>query len=195
MNEELATVNAELQSKLADLSQANNDMNNLLAGTGIGTIFVDYQLRILRFTPASTKIINLIPSDIGRPVGHVVANLEDYNNLATDIQSVLDSLIPKEMEVQTFANRWYTMRIQPYRTLANVIEGAVITFVDITAAKKAEESLRKFETQIRISLQTIRILLFTQDMDLRYTWIYHAIPPFSPDQVIGKTDADFLKPG
>jgi two-component system, chemotaxis family, CheB/CheR fusion protein len=75
VNEELATVNAELQTKVADLSRANNDMNNLLAGTGIGTVFVDHQLRILRFTPAATQLINLIHSDIGRPVGHLVSNL------------------------------------------------------------------------------------------------------------------------
>ena len=79
VNEELATVNAELQTKVADLSRANNDMNNLLAGTGIGTVFVDHQLRILRFTPAATQIINLIQSDIGRPVGHIVSNLAGYD--------------------------------------------------------------------------------------------------------------------
>ena len=86
VNEELATVNAELQTKVADLSRANNDMNNLLAGTGIGTIFVDHHLRILRFTPAATRIINLITSDIGRPVGHIVSNLKGYDRLLEDIQ-------------------------------------------------------------------------------------------------------------
>jgi two-component system, chemotaxis family, CheB/CheR fusion protein len=75
VNEELATVNSELQTKVADLSRANNDMNNLLAGTGIGTVFVDLQLRILRYTPAAVEIINLIPSDVGRPVGHLAANM------------------------------------------------------------------------------------------------------------------------
>ena len=193
VNEELATVNAELQTKLADLSRSNNDMNNLLAGTGIGTIFVDYQLRILRFTPASTQIINLINSDIGRPVGHVVSNLVGYNNLISDMQTVLDSLIPKEVVVQTTAGKWYTMRIQPYRTLANVIEGAVITFVDISQAKKAEETLRIFQAKIKDTLKTTQILLFTQDIHLRYNWIYSANPQFSQDRLIGKTDEDFLK--
>ena len=101
VNEELATVNAELQTKVADLSRANNDMNNLLAGTGIGTVFVDHQLRILRFTPAATQIINLIPSDVGRPVGHIVSNLVGYDRLVADVQAVLDTLVPKEVEVQT----------------------------------------------------------------------------------------------
>ena len=91
VNEELATVNAELQTKVADLSRANNDMNNLLAGTGIGTVFVDHQLRILRFTPAATAIINLIPSDVGRPVAHIVSNLVGYDRLVADVQAVLDT--------------------------------------------------------------------------------------------------------
>jgi two-component system CheB/CheR fusion protein len=132
VNEELSTVNTELQNKVADLSRVNNDMNNLLAGTGIGTIFVDHQLHILRFTPTATRIINLIPSDVGRPVSHIVSNLVGYERLLADTQAVLDTLIPKEVDVQTTAGTWYSMHIQPYRTLDNVIEGAVITFVDIT---------------------------------------------------------------
>jgi two-component system, chemotaxis family, CheB/CheR fusion protein len=149
VNEELSTVNAELQSKVAALTRANNDMNNLLAGTGIGTVFVDHHLRILRFTPDVTQIINLIRSDVGRPVGHIVSNLVGYDNLVSDAQSVLDSLVPKELEVQTQAGRWYAMRIQPYRTLENVIEGVVITFVDITELKKTEEELRRASEQIK----------------------------------------------
>lgn len=149
VNEELATVNAELQQKLADLSQANNDMNNLLSGTGIATIFVDHQLRILRYTPTATQIINLISSDMGRPVGHIVSNLSGYDRLVEDVKMVLDTLIPKEVEVQTKAGAWFTLRIQPYRTLENVIEGAVITFVDITERKRAEEALQKAQDDIR----------------------------------------------
>ena len=116
VNEELATVNAELQTKVAGLSQANNDLNNLLAGTGIATVFVDHQLRILRFTPTAKEIINLIASDIGRPVAHIVSNLVGYEDLLADTQAVLDTLIPKEVDVQTTSSRWYSMHIQPYRT-------------------------------------------------------------------------------
>jgi two-component system, chemotaxis family, CheB/CheR fusion protein len=132
VNEELATVNMELQTKVVDLTRVNNDMNNLLAGTGIGTIFVDSRLLIRRFTPAVTKLINLIQSDVGRPVNHVVSNLVGYDRLKEDIQAVLDTLIPREDKVQTENGGWYLLRIQPYRTLENVIEGAVITFIDIT---------------------------------------------------------------
>ena len=142
VNEELQSVNAELQTKVADLTQVNNDMNNLLAGTGIATVFVDHDLRILRFTPTVTRIINLIQTDLGRPVSHIVSNLAGYDSLSEDTQAVLDSLVPRELEVTTRAGDWYTLRILPYRTLENVVEGAVITFVDITAAKRAQEALR-----------------------------------------------------
>jgi two-component system CheB/CheR fusion protein len=127
-------------------------MNNLLAGTGIATVFVDHSLRILRFTPATTRIINLILGDLGRPVGHIVSNLVGYDSLVRDAQEVLDSLIPHEVEVQTVEGRWYTLRIQPYRTLENVIEGAVITFVDITEVKKTREALREANDQLRLAV-------------------------------------------
>jgi len=145
VNEELATVNSELETKVAALSQANNDMNNLLAGTGIATVFVDRQLRILRFTPTATEIINLIQSDIGRPVSHIVSNLMGYDKLAEDTQAVLDTLVPKKAVVKSAGERWYSMHIQPYRTLDNVIEGAVLTFVDITETKKLQDALRERE--------------------------------------------------
>ena len=152
VNEELSTVNAELQTKMLDLSRVNNDMNNLLAGTGIATIFVDHQLRILRFTPTASEIINLIPADTGRPVAHIVSNLEGYNHLVADAQAVLDTLIPKEVDVRTTAGKWYTLRIQPYRTLANVIEGVVITFVEITEVVRTRDALEKAQDQLRMAV-------------------------------------------
>lgn len=154
-NEELSTVNAELQMKVTELSRANNDMNNLLAGTGIGTIFVDHQLHILRFTPTASKIINLIPSDVGRSIGHLLSNLIGYSSLAVDAQTVLDTLIPKETEVRTTDGRCYAMRIQPYRTLENIIEGAVFTFFDITEIVAAREVLRKANDLFRLAV-TVR---------------------------------------
>ena len=152
VNEELATVNTELQTKVLDLSRSNNDMNNLLAGTGVGTVFVDHQLKILRFTPAASAIINLIPSDVGRSVGHIVSNLVDYSSLVADVQSVLRSLIPKAVEVQTTGNAWYTLHIQPYRTLDNVIEGAVISFENITGMVQAREALEKANDLLRLAV-------------------------------------------
>jgi two-component system CheB/CheR fusion protein len=148
VNEELSTVNTELQTKIFDLSRSNNDMNNLLAGTGIGTVFVDHNICILRFTPAVTKIINLIPSDLGRPVSQIVLNLRGYSSLKEDVQAVLETLTSKEAEVQTTDGRWYIMRIQPYRTLDNVIEGAVITFVEISETVKMREEIREANTRL-----------------------------------------------
>jgi len=137
---------------VVDLSRANNDMNNLLAGTGIGTVFVDMRLRILRFTPTACTIINLISSDVGRPVGHLVSNLLGYDRLVVDAQSVLDTLIPKEVEVQTTDGKWFTMRIQPYRTLDNMIEGAVITFVDTTEAVHMRGALKEANDLLRLAV-------------------------------------------
>ena len=169
VNEELATVNAELQGKVGELSQANNDMNNLLAGTGVGTIFVDRRLNIERFTPAVTQVINLIATDVGRPVGHIVSNLADYNHLVEDVQQVLDTLVPKEIEVQTRLDKWFILRIRPYRTLDNVIDGAVITFFDITEMKNAREMLRESETLRRLAVVVTdsRDAILVQDLDGR----------------------------
>ena len=152
INEELSTVNTELQAKVTDLSRANNDMNNLLAGTGIGTIFVDFSLRILRFTPAAMQIINLILSDVGRPIGHMASNLKGYDRLVADVQEVVRTLIPKEIDVQTLESKSYTMHILPYRTLENVIEGAVITFVDITDMVRTREALHNANELLRLAV-------------------------------------------
>ena len=151
VNEELATVNSELQAKVTDLSRANNDMNNLLAGTGVGTVFVDHQLCIQRFTPAVTQLINLIRSDIGRPLAHIVNNLQGYDRLVLDVQDVLDTLTPKEVEVRTHAGAWHLLRIRPYRTLENVIEGAVITFMEVTEQKRAQAVLLEHEALRRMA--------------------------------------------
>ena len=169
INEELSTVNTELQTKVVDLSRANNDMNNLLAGTGIGTIFVDHNLRILRFTPAATLIINLILSDLGRPVGHIVSNLVGYDSLVADAQAVLNTLVPKEVDVQTTGGKFFTMRILPYRTLDNVIEGAVITFVEITEIVRAREALRKANEMLRLAVvvRDATDAITVQDLDGR----------------------------
>jgi len=152
VNEELSTVNTELQTKVTDLSRANNDMNNLLAGTGIATVFVDEDLNILRFTPAATRIINLIPGDLGRPVAHTVSNLSGYHNLVSDSQRVLDTLIPFQVDVQTTVGRWYRLGIQPYRTLDNVIEGVVLSFVDIHEIVEKRNALQRANALLRLAV-------------------------------------------
>jgi len=152
VNEELATVNAELQTKVLDLSIVNNDMNNLLAGTGIATVFVDHQMRILRFTPATSQLINLVKADVGRPLFHFVNNLLNYQSMKTDVQAVLDSLIPREVDVEAADGHWFTMRILPYRTMDNLIEGAVLTFVDVTERKLMTESLMAAKNMNRLAV-------------------------------------------
>jgi len=165
VNEELSTVNAELQTKVADLSQANNDMNNLLAGTGMGTVFVDHQQCIKRFTPAVTQLIHLIQTDVGRPIGHIVSDLEGYDRLVEDIRAVLDTLIPKDIEVQTKSGAWYLLGIRPYRTLENVIEGAVITFVEITALKVAQAQISAAARHLSALVRDSSDAIVAQDMD------------------------------
>jgi two-component system, chemotaxis family, CheB/CheR fusion protein len=152
INEELTTVNSELQIKVADLTRANNDMNNLMAGTGIATLFVDIELRILRFTPSIVKIINLIEADVGRPISHIVSNLGEYKTLNNDIQNVLNNLVPLELEVVTNDGLWYLMRIRPYRTTENVIEGAVVSFTDISSIVEARETAKSMNKLSRMAV-------------------------------------------
>jgi two-component system CheB/CheR fusion protein len=164
VNEELVTVNTALQQKVADLSRTNNDMNNLLAGTGVGTLFVDHDLRITRFTPSITQVINLIESDKGRPLADIVANLVGYSRLLTDVRTVLDTLVAVETEVESQAGAWFLLSIRPYRTLDNVIEGAVITFVDVTKRKFAEQALAEAERfQHAAQIETVGIAFFPID--------------------------------
>ncbi|ENO98091.1 MAG TPA: chemotaxis protein CheB [Thauera phenylacetica] len=142
MNEELQTVNHELQAKVDELSQASDDMKNLLNSTDIATLFLDDDLRVRRFTNQTTTIIKLIPGDAGRPVTDLVTEL-DYPQLADDVREVLRSLIFHECRVPARDGRWFVVRIMPYRTQDNRIDGVVITFVDITVAKTQEDTLRE----------------------------------------------------
>ena len=146
LNEELQTVNHELQAKVDELSQANNDMKNLLNSTDIATLFLDEALHVRRFTPQTTGIIKLIPGDAGRPITDIATDL-DYPGLATDARQVLRTLAFIEKQVATRDGRWFLMRIMPYRTLENRIDGVVITFSNITAAKRLEAQLRQTQAK------------------------------------------------
>ena len=142
MNEELQTVNQELESKIDDLANSNNDMRNLLNSTEVAPLFLDTELLVRRFTTPTAKIIKLIPSDTGRPITDIATNL-DYPALTTDAKEVLRTLAFKETQAPSRDGRWFTVRIMPYRTLENVIDGVVITFSDSTSAKQLETSLRE----------------------------------------------------
>jgi two-component system CheB/CheR fusion protein len=155
LNEELHTINAELQSKVEELSAAQDDMRNLLNGTQIATVFVDNDQRIRRFTQEATTLINLIESDIGRPLRHVVTNLA-YDSIMADLNEVLSTLSPKTMEVRTTNDQWYNMRIMPYRTMDNRIDGAVLTFAAIGDQKKAQATLNDSSHVMAQDLELVR---------------------------------------
>jgi PAS domain-containing protein len=146
LNEELQTVNAELQAKVDELSRASNDMKNLLDSTDIATLFLDNELNVRRFTPQATKIIKLIPGDVGRPITDLASDL-NYPELADDAREVLRTLGPAEKPIAARDGRWFTVRIMPYRTLDDRIDGVVITFADITVAKTLERSSHAEETE------------------------------------------------
>ncbi len=142
LNEELQTVNTELQAKVNELSRSNNDMKNLLNSTDIATLFLDNKLNVRRFTTQATKIIKLIPGDIGRPITDLASDLI-YPELSDDAREVLRKLGFAERAVNARDGRWFTVRIMPYRTLDDRIDGVVITFADITSAKHLEARLRE----------------------------------------------------
>ncbi|TYQ21696.1 UNVERIFIED_ORG: two-component system CheB/CheR fusion protein [Zoogloea ramigera] len=144
LNEELYTVNAELQSKVDDLSLINGDMKNLLNSTDIATIFLDNALRIRRYTDQATRIYKLIPGDVQRLLSDIASDL-DYPGLEADAEGVLRTLVVCEKHVPTRSGGWYTVRIMPYRTVDNVIDGVVVTFINITEAKQLEAQLRSMQ--------------------------------------------------
>jgi two-component system CheB/CheR fusion protein len=148
MNEELTTVNHELQSKVDDLSRAGSDMKNLLNSTDIATLFLDGALLVRRFTTQTSRLIKLIPSDTGRPITDIATELA-YPELAEHAREVLHTLLFKEKEVAARDGRWFNVRILPYRTLDNVIDGVVITFSDVTATKRLEQSLQAQTGELR----------------------------------------------
>ena len=143
VNEELITVNTELQSKIDQLTNAENDMKNILDGVNTGIIFLDTHLRIKRFNAEATRVINLIPTDVGRPLGHISYNLK-YETLSEDAGRVIETLVAREVPVEAKDGRPYLLRISPYRTTGNVISGVVMTFTEITAVTgKTETSKRE----------------------------------------------------
>jgi two-component system CheB/CheR fusion protein len=150
MNEELQTVNHELQAKLDELSLSTNDTKNLLDSTDLATLFLDNGLHVRRFTPQMAKIIPLIPSDAGRLITDFAIDLVYPGpGLVEDARAVLRTLVYKELQVATHDRSWFRVRIMPYRTLENRIDGLVITCTDITEIKTLEAELRRCEAKLR----------------------------------------------
>ncbi len=164
LNEELTTVNAQLEEKVADLERANNDLDNLLTSTHIATLFLDREFRIKRYTPASTRLFNLIPSDINRPVADIANKFSDSKLLA-DAQKVLETLTPIEREVRTLGGEWYIQQVLPYRTHEDRIEGVVVVYTEITEIKRSEEALRETEERFRTLAETVPDIIFAHRTD------------------------------
>jgi two-component system, chemotaxis family, CheB/CheR fusion protein len=164
LNEELQTVNAELQQKMDELAHLNDDMQNLLNGTDIATLFLDRELKIKRFTEQARRVIRLIASDVGRSIRDIVPQVH-YERLVDDAKLVLNTLQPHETEVQALDGHAFLVRMVPYRTAQNAIDGVVITFVDVDRVKRAETlaAARAFAENI---VQTVREPLVVLEHDL-----------------------------
>ncbi|UOR06480.1 PAS domain-containing protein [Hymenobacter aerilatus] len=164
LNEELMTLNMQYMARTEELTQSANDMKNLLDATEIAIIFLDNDMLVKRFTPPVSRIINLMPADVGRPLMHFASNLR-YEYLIRDVQQVLSRLTSLEINLQATNGQWYTMRILPYRTLDNYISGAVITFTEITSLKQMEQQLQesvRFAASIQEAVREPQLTLDNQ---------------------------------
>ena len=166
LNEELVTVNSELQGKLDALSDANDDLQNLMNSTEVATIFLDNDLCIKRFTLEAKRVSNLIAIDVGRPLSDIVSKLAD-SRMLEEAQDVLQTLVVKEREVQATDGSWFLMRILPYRTAKNTIDGLVLTFQDITKMKYAEQVVQTARGLAANIVETVREPLLVLDDQLR----------------------------
>lgn len=155
VNEELITVNAELKAKVDETAKINDDLQNLIASTDIATLFVDRKMRIQWFTPHASEIFNVIVNDAGRSLLDITHHL-DYPDLAKDAAGVFESLRPVEREVRSSNDRWFLARLLPYRSAEHRIEGAVLTFIDITDLRKAEDRVRLGEAHLKLMTESAR---------------------------------------
>ncbi len=165
-NEELNTTNEELRSLNADLYQANNDLTNLLASINIPILMLSNDLRIRRFTPMAQRLFNFIPADTGRPLSDLRMNL-NLPDLELLLLEVLETLVVKDIEVQTHNGHWYTLRIRPYRTLENQIDGVVLVVFDIDDLKRGAAELEAARNYAEAIVETVQIPLIVLDDQLR----------------------------
>lgn len=178
VNEELTTLNHELKLKVDEVSHANSDLQNLMTSTDIGVLFLDRRLNIKRFTPRAQDLFNVISGDIGRPLAHVTHRL-DIDDLSQLAQIVVQTLRTVDREVRSRDGRLYLVRLLPYRSLEDRIDGVVLTFVEVTdlrnaiaAHRRSEAALQASEERLRLSLRAIPIIVISHDAELRTTWGY-----------------------
>jgi two-component system CheB/CheR fusion protein len=195
LNEELMIMNTELQNRIDQLATVHDDMTNLFNSTEIATFFLDNNLCIKRFTPKAQDFIHLIPTDIGRSIRHFATEIK-YEKLTEDAEEVLRTLNQKSVEVQNKSDRWFLLRILPYRTISNMIDGVVITLTDITAHKDAEKKLSELNDALENALvcsknllDTVMVPLLVLTTDLKIISANRAFYKnfhFLPEEVIGK---------
>ena len=216
VNEELHTVNTEYQSKIQQLVELNNDVNNLLQSTDIGVVFLDIQLKIRKFTSAATKAISLVESDIGRPLSHLAHNMDidDLIGLLTETIAQ-EKAIEREVTLQNDGSS-LLMRINPYRTENDVLDGIVLTFVDISditevqeqlqlsyrnlqqeikAKQKISQSLRESEERFRSLVETSSDWVWEVDSNAIYTYVSPKVKEllgYEPEEILGKTPFDLM---
>ena len=187
VNEELTTVNEELQHRNAELSQLNNDLNNLFAGVAIPVVMLGSDGRIRRFTPMAAKALNLIPADLGRPIGDIRPNV-DVSDLEQVCQHVIDAATVVEREVRDRDGRWHSLRVRPYTTTDNKIDGAVITLEDIDALKSSVEQVTAAREHAETIADSVPVPLVLLDTDLRVTWAsrsFHETFRLAPEETLG----------
>ena len=198
INEELQTVNNELKFKLEGVSRAHSDLQNLMAATDFGILFLDTTLRIKRFTPRVTDLFNIKPSDEDRPITDFTHQLE-YEDFTKDAQAVLLHLAPIEREIHTRDGRWFQMRLRPYRTVDDKIDGVVVSFVDISDRHRVEEALRESEENLRQEIRAVewsRSPIFVWDLDngvVRWNKGSEQLYGYTRDEAIGRTKEKLLK--
>src|SRR5438309_5640933 len=187
VNEELTTVNEELQHRNAELSQLNNDLNNLFAGVAIPVVMLGSDGRIRRFTPMAAKALNLIPADLGRPLGDIRPTV-DVSDLEQVCQHVIDAATVVEREVRDRDGRWHSLRVRPYTTTDNKIDGAVITLEDIDALKSNVEQVTAAREHAETIADSVQVPLVLLDTDLRVTWAsrsFHETFRLAPEETLG----------
>jgi two-component system, chemotaxis family, CheB/CheR fusion protein len=168
LNEELNTVNNQLQAKVEELEVRTNDLNNLLNGTDVATLFLDRALCIRWFTPAMKALLELLPTDIGRPISHFAQKFSG-GDLVEDARRVIERLLPSNTEVTDDLHRWYIRHIVPYRTQKNWIDGVVVTFTEITERKRSEQAVHGAKEYAESIVDTVRepLLVLTPDLRVR----------------------------
>ena len=190
VNEELTTVNQELKIKIEELRLRNDDFQNLINSTDIATIFLDRSLRLKMTTPRASDIFNLLPTDVGRPLSDITTRLA-YSDLDADLRLVLHRLEPIDREVMTIRQQWFLMRIRPYRTTDDRIDGVVLMFQDITARRQAEQEMAQGEERLRLLVDSVTdYAIFTMTPDgVIDSWNPGAARMFGyrADQVIGRS--------